>query len=62
MKRVFSSKQKRKQAEDDIIRNMARVKKNLKDYRQAETVDVDKTKVMSVLTNFLKLKKDTKIH
>lgn len=62
MKRVFSSKQKRKQAEDTIIREMVHIQKKLEDHRIKQETKVDKEKIMSVLTKFLKLKSETKIH
>ena len=61
MKRVFTSKQARKQAEDDIISNMRVIQKRLDDHRARDEEDVDKVQVMSVLTKFLALKKISKI-
>ena len=57
MKRVFTSKQKRKQAEDNIIRHMNAILKRLEIHRSDKT---DKEKVMDVLTRFLKIKNKTK--
>ncbi len=61
MKRVFSSKQKRKQAEDAIIRDIAKIQKTLEAHRENKDEDVDKKQVMSVLTRFIQLKKNTKL-
>ena len=61
MKRIFTSKQKRKQAEIKIIKDMQSILSSIED-KQNDDVVVDKEKVMSVLTKFLHLKKTTKIH
>ena len=62
MKRFFSSKDKRKQAEDQIIRDLIKINDNLEKERNKLKAEKHKTHVMSVLTRFLKIKSDTKIH
>jgi ABC-type transporter MlaC component len=61
MKRVFTSKQERKQAEDSILGNMQSILSRLKKHKQTKTEEkVDKQQVLSVLTQYLKIKKITK--
>ena len=61
MKQGSNPKQKRKQAEDTIIKNMRIIQSRLeKDTIAVETVE--KERVMTVLTRFLHLKKSTKMH
>ena len=62
MKRAFSSKEKRKQAEDDIIRNLRIIRKRLDNYRQKGSEPVSREKTMQTLTEFLRLKRQSKIH
>jgi len=62
MKRGFSSKEKRKQAEDNIIRNLRVIRKRLDDYRQKDEEPVSREKTMQTLTEFLRLKRQSKIH
>ena len=63
MKRFFTSKQQRKQAEDAIIRDMRAILNRREDAEKQNLAEpVDKNHVMSVLTKFVKLKKTTKFH
>lgn len=62
MKKSFSSKKDRKQAEEQIIKDIAQIKGNLKQDRLKQDNKTDKQRIMSILTGFLKLKKDTKMH
>jgi hypothetical protein len=62
MKRAFSSKEKRKQAEDDIIRNLRLIRKRLEDYRKKGSEPVNREKIMQTLTEFLRIKRQSKIH
>lgn len=62
MKRFFTSKQQRKQAEDAIIRDMREILSKREDEKAKSSETVDKEHVMSVLTKFVKLKKSTKFH
>jgi len=62
MKRVFSSKDKRKQAEASIMRDMRKINKKLADYRAEDSEPVCREKTMLTLTEFLRLKKQSKIH
>jgi len=62
MKRISTPKEKRKQAEESILRNMRDIKGKLEKHRQASEEPVDKERVMNVLTQFLKLKKTTEMH
>ena len=57
MKRSFTSKQERKQAEETIIRDMRLIKERLKDYKKETNEPVNKGHVMSVLKQFVQLKK-----
>ena len=61
MKRVFTSKQQRKQAEDTIIRNMRQILFDLKQYKKKTNDPIDKKQVMSVLTRFIELKKSSRL-
>jgi len=62
MKDVFDSKEKRRKAEQQIIKDMGKIKDGLDKNKIQQDNQSKKQRVMSVLTQFLKLKKDTKIH
>jgi hypothetical protein len=62
MKRVFSSKDKRKQAEEQIMRDMRKINKNLAEYRKNGMEPVSREKTMQTLTEFLQLKRQSKMH
>lgn len=62
MKKVFTSKQQRKQAEDSIMRDMRKILSSLEEHKKARETKVDKEQVMTVLTKFVQLKKNGKIH
>jgi hypothetical protein len=62
MKKSFSSKKDRKQAEEQIIKDIAKIKDGLNKNQLKQDNQSKKQGVMDVLTQFLKLKKDTKIH
>jgi hypothetical protein len=52
----------RAKAEENILKNMRIIRKNLDEHRADQEEPVDKKRVMSVLTNFLKLKKLPRRH
>ena len=56
MRRIFTSKKQRKQAEDAIIKDMRLILSNLESYKQQSHEKIDKTQVLSILTQFVKLK------
>jgi hypothetical protein len=62
MKRVFSSKDKRKQAEASIMRDMRKITQKLEEHRRQQSEPVCREKTMRTLTEFLRLKKQSKIH
>ena len=62
MKRTFTSKQERKQAEDKIIRDIRMIQEKLHQNRAKQELEVDKEQVMSVLTRYVELKKATKFN
>ena len=62
MKRVFSSKDKRKQAEASIMRDMRIIHEKLESHRNAGSEPVSREKTMETLTEFLRLKRQSKIH
>ena len=61
MKRGFTSKQERKQAEDAIIRDMNKILRSLKQNSQQNADNIKKERVMTVLTRYLKLKNDVRL-
>ena len=61
MRKVFTSKQQRKQAEDKIIREMRQILSDLDEHRRNEKDKTDKQHVMAVLTQFVRLKKSSRI-
>jgi hypothetical protein len=62
MRRVFTSKQQRKQAEDAIISNMRNILERRENEKTNTADPIDKEHVMSILTKFVKLKKLSKFH
>lgn len=58
MTQSFTSKKARKQAEDEIIRDMRKVLARLDEYKKTKEIPVDKANIMSVLTKFAALKRD----
>lgn len=62
MKRVFSSKDKRKQAEASIMRDIRKINQKLDDHRKSQSEPVSKEKTMQTLTEFLRIKRQSKIH
>lgn len=62
MRKVFTSKQQRKQAEDSIMRDMRKILSELDHHKQIKETQVNKEQVMAVLTKFLQLKKQGKMH
>jgi hypothetical protein len=62
MKHVPSQKDKRKAAEESILRNMRAIQKEL-DEKRSQDEPVDKEQVMDVLTRFIDIKGiNKKIH
>ena len=62
MKRVFSSKDKRKQAEASIMRDIQMINQKLETYRKDAVEPVSREKTMQTLTEFLRLKRQSKMH
>ena len=62
MKRVFSSKDKRKQAEASIIKDIRLINEKLEHYRKSGQEPVSREKTMQTLTEFLRLKRQSKLH
>jgi hypothetical protein len=62
MTRKDTPKSQRKQAEESILRDMRDIQKGLDKHRAQDHEDIDKDNVMNILTQFLSIKKTTKIH
>ena len=62
MRKIFTSKVQRKQAEAAIIRDMRQILSDLNNHKNKEKEKIDKEKILSILTKFVKLKSSSKIN
>lgn len=62
MRKIFTSKIQRKQAEAAIIRDMRQILSDLNNHKNKEKEKIDKEQILSILTKFVKLKSSSKIN